>query len=67
MAENKMQHIAALFGKKLGERFTLQFCEYRFDCLFTENGLAYAQPITREFDDELFVQMIKGEAVIVDD
>jgi hypothetical protein len=45
----------------------VQFCEYRFDCLFTENGLAYAQLITREFDDELFVQMIKGKAVIVDD
>ena len=66
MAENKMAEVAALLGKELGERFTVQFCEYRCDCLFTENGLAYAQPITREFDDELFVQLIIGKVKIVE-
>ena len=66
MTKNKMSQIAALFGKKLNEEFTVKKDEYKARVKITEDGLAYAQPITREFDDELLVQMIKGSAEIVE-
>ena len=41
MAENKMEQVAAMFGKKLGEEFWIQgFCGvYRVK--FTEGGILY--------------------------
>ena len=37
MAENKMAQVAALFGKKLGESFTIKDERY----VFGENGFGY--------------------------
>ena len=64
--QNKMTYIALLFGKKLGEEFIVKKNEYKVKVKITQDGLAYAQPITREFDDELLAQMIKGSAEIVE-
>lgn len=64
--QNKMAQIAALFGKKLDEEFIVKKDEYKVKVKITQDGLAYAQPITREFDDELLVQLIKGSAEIAE-
>jgi hypothetical protein len=67
MAENKMKQVAKMFRKKLGEEFDIKRDGYEVKVKLTENGLEYAQPITRVFDDELFVMMVRGLAEIVED
>ena len=66
---NKMEQIAAMFGKKLGERFTVNFYNRLFDVAFDKHGL-------RVFSDEIFEDelsrlllegLIIGNAVIVDE
>jgi hypothetical protein len=66
---NKMGIIAALFGKKMGERFTINFYNRLYDVSFDKHGL-------RVFSDEIFEDelsrlllegLIIGNAVIVDD
>ena len=74
MAENKMAQVAALFGKKLGEEFTVQdFSGYRYDMKFTINGF-YVVPTDFHddtpdwgWDNDLLEHMLTGKAVIVDD
>lgn len=39
MTENKMGQVAAMFGKRLNERFTVDRKGYRFQARFTEYGL----------------------------
>ena len=40
MAENKMEQVAALFGKKLGERFTIRHSSdnSKYDVIFIDYG-----------------------------
>jgi hypothetical protein len=68
MNENKMAEVAKLFGKKLGERFTINFYNRLYDVIFDKSGL-------RVFSDEIFEDelsrlllegLIIGNAVIVD-
>ena len=70
MAENKMEQVAALFGKRLGERFTVERDHDRFDCRFMKNGLetfgAYENPFM-DFDVCILEELLTGRAVIVDD
>ena len=42
MAENKMEQVAAMFGKKLGERFTIRHIDDNFKCdvIFTDYGFS---------------------------
>jgi hypothetical protein len=69
MAENKMEQVAALFGKKLGERFTIERDYDRFDCRFMKHGLEtfgfYENPYM-DFDCFIFMELLTGRAVIVD-
>lgn len=69
MAENKMEQVAQMFGKKLGERFTINFYGRLFDVAFDKHGL-------RVFSDEIFEDelsrlllegLIIGNAVVVDE
>lgn len=69
MAENKMEQVAALFGKEMGKRFTINFYNRLFDVTFDKSGL-------RVFSDEIFEDelsrlllegLIIGNAVIVND
>jgi hypothetical protein len=69
MNENKMEQVAAMFGKELGKRFTVNFYNRLFDVAFDKSGL-------RVFSDEIFEDelsrlllegLIIGNAVIVDD
>jgi hypothetical protein len=66
---NKMEQIAAMFGKKLGKRFTINFYNRLYDVSFDKHGL-------RVFSDEIFEDelsrlllegLIIGNAVIVDE
>lgn len=70
MAENKMEAVAKLFGKKLGERFTIKRYNDRFDCCFMQYGLetfgAYENPYM-SFNVFILQELFTGTAVIVDD
>lgn len=70
MAENKMEVVAALFGKELGERFTVRYDNCLFDCKFSECGFisygAYDNPYL-DFDTFLLQDLLVGRAVVVND
>lgn len=70
MNENKMEQVAALFGKKLGERFTVERHGERFDCKFTNCGFdsygAYENPYL-SFDAFILQELLTGTVVIVND
>lgn len=65
MAENKMAQVAALFGKKLNEKFKLRMSGYAedYDAHFTAKGLVVTY---FNYPDALF-ELLIGKAVIVDD
>jgi len=69
MVENKIEAVAQLFDKKLGERFTINFYSKLFDVAFDKHGL-------RVFSDEIFEDelsrlllegLIIGNAVIINE
>lgn len=68
--ENKMAEVAKLFGKKLGEEFTVEHDHDRFDCEFGLCGFiargAYENPYMA-FDCFILEDLLTGEAVIVDE
>jgi hypothetical protein len=70
MAKNKMEQVAAMFGKKLGERFTIERDHDRFDCEFASCGFmargAYENPYM-DFDCFILEDLLTGRAVIVDE
>ena len=71
MAENKMEQVAAMFGKKLNEEFKIITPQGRIRTVkFTaEYGLMYYDRIEREWNKN-FVYLnflCEGKAVIVDD
>jgi hypothetical protein len=53
MADNKMEQVAKLFNKKLGERFQVKIDNQIYDCSF--------------FDAFILQELLTGTAVIVDD
>ena len=70
MAENKMEQVAAMFGKQLGERFTVERDYDRFDCEFAACGfLTYgaSENPYLNFDGLILWDLLTGRAVIVDE
>jgi hypothetical protein len=73
MAENKMEQVAALFGKKLGESFAVKNKYYVCkDMIFDVSGVRISKSFKRNdkittFETELLRELLTGEAVIVDD
>lgn len=69
MTKNKMTDIAKLFGKELGEDFTINFYGRLFDVVFDEDGLKVFSDTL--FEDELsrllLEGLILGNAVIIGD
>ena len=69
MAENKMEQVAAMFGKKLGEEFTVKYqvSKYKWyivdNLAFTDRGLTYYG----KYKDAILRQLLTGQAVIVKD
>jgi hypothetical protein len=70
MVENKMEQVAAMFGKKLGERFQVKIDNQIYDCSFKEYGFnsygAYENPYL-SFDAFILQELLTGTAVIVDE
>ena len=69
MTENKTEQVAAMFGKKLNEDFTINFYGRLFDVTFDEDGLKVFSDTL--FEDELsrllLEGLILGNAVIVEE
>ena len=72
MAENKMEQVAALLGKKLGEVFSVEFVtgslgsnkNFASCCYFTADGLFCEDRGPCEI---MLNDLLTGKAVIVDD
>ncbi len=74
MAENKMEQVAKIFGKKLNEEFVVGICgelkAKRHKCKLTEEGLYewYEDWQKWVFDpDDILHDLLTASAVIVDD
>lgn len=70
MAENKMEQVAALFGKKLGEEFIVK-TRYKGDlkCKFTNRGLYYFDECVHFWGNTssyILEDLLTGRVVIVD-
>jgi len=68
-AENKMEQVAALFGKKLGESFCVSCCNARFLLKFTSDGLWVFDDSWGHWngEDGMLEALLRGEAVFVND
>lgn len=70
--KNKMEAVAQLFGKTLGEEFIMKWGNVEYMCEFTARGLRCYPSAKNDIkfnysnNDWLFLLLI-GEAVIVDD
>lgn len=70
MTENKMGQVAAMFGKRLNERFTVDRKGYRFQARFTEYGLDTMGEWNNPYFDvnaNVLQDLLTGMAVIVND
>ena len=69
-SKNKMTQVASFFGKKIGEEFNI-YSEYRgtLKCKITDNGLSFYYDAYGRWwgDSGLLIELLKGEAVIVDE
>lgn len=69
MAENKMAQVAAMFGKKLGERFTIIKGNKKLDARFMRYGFdlmgAYENPYM-DLDFFVLADLLTGEAEILE-
>lgn len=66
MAENKMEAVAQLFGKKLGEEFKIIYKGENYIAYFRNEGLRVRGLFCLTWDNAL-VALLTGRAVIVDD
>ena len=68
--ENRMEAVAKLFGKKLGEEFTVED-KYKAEwhCKFTKNGVMYQDRITFNWHiiGGMLQSLVTGKSVIVDE
>ena len=69
MAENKMEQVAAMFGKKLDEEFMARLkADFEINSKFTKEGLKQEIVDGDWYDNDNFLRrLLTGEAVIVDD
>lgn len=63
---NKMEAVAKLFGKELGEEFTVKYKGECYKAYFKTNGIR-VRAMYRPFWDTILIGLFTGEAVIVDD
>lgn len=67
MNENKMEQVAAMFGKKLGEEFTAKWEPLEYKMMFTRKGLQLLENQEWGFPPGIYRALLTGEAVIDDD
>lgn len=65
-AINKMAEVAKMFGKKIGERFTVRHDNCLFDCTFADCGFIVYGAYD-DFDAFLLHYLLIGRAVIIDE
>ena len=69
MAENKMEQVAALFGKKLGEPFTVYvpFHKCKNEAMFDAHGLSIKSYGEWHYDSDYLMWLLTGDAKIVEE
>lgn len=68
MSDNKMEQVAALFGKEIGEEFTAVIYDAVMQCKFTKNGLKIKMSDGWHTTNGGWLScLLIGEAVIVDE
>jgi hypothetical protein len=73
MAKNKMEAVAQLFGKKLGEEFTVKYGDslaFEAAVKFTKKNFRVKHLPLQDYwswDNELLADLLTGKAVIVND
>lgn len=70
MADNKMQQVAAMFGKRLlGEEFIISVRQVKYVTLFSYDGLEIHNTNYDcwQVNHELLADLLTGKAVIVDE
>ena len=66
MAENKMEQVAEMFGKKLGEEFIIDDFDMKFKAKFEKDGM-YHMVGKRWIPSCMFERLLLGRTVIVDE
>ena len=73
MAENKMAEVAKLLGQKINKRFTVEYFNTKFDCVFFISvSRRYDFKVLNEpdfsfcFTEQILYALITGGAKIVD-
>jgi hypothetical protein len=74
MADNKMAEVAKLLGQKINKRFTVEYFNTKFDCMFFISvSRRYDFKVLNEpdfsfcFTEQILYALITGGAVIIDD
>ena len=62
---NKMEQVAAMFGKKLNEEFTIKYKDKCYKAYFKESGIR-VHALYYMFWDNVLVGLLTGEATIID-
>ena len=63
---NKVEQVAAMFGKKLNEEFTIEYSNNHYKAYFCERGLK-VHALYYDFWDTVFVGLIMGTVKIIDE
>jgi hypothetical protein len=73
MAKSKMAEVAKLLGQKINKRFTVEYFNTKFDCIFFISvSRKYEFKVLNEpefsfcFTEQVLYALITGEAKIVD-
>ena len=66
MNDNKIEQVAKLFGKKLGEEFKIRYKDENYTAYFRNEGLRVRGLFCLTWDNAL-VALLTGKAVIVDE
>ena len=62
---NKMEHIAAMFGKKLNEEFTIKYGSRYYKAYFKKSGIRVRGLYYMDWNNVL-VGLLTGEVTIID-
>ena len=62
---NKMEQVAAIFGKKLNEEFTIKYKDRRYKAYFKKSGIRVHALCYMDWDDVL-VGLLTGEVTITE-
>lgn len=68
--KNKMEQVAAMFGKRLNERFTIDRKGYRFQARFTSYGLDILGEWDNPYIDvnaNVLQDLLTGEEIVIDE